>query len=114
MAHGHFSHHGPYAYDERAAFYRQQDDERRQRELTDRAARWIASKMAGHQFDTLAALERAVIDLVTTMQDGEPDDAMRATITRACVALWMGEVTRDAMYRLCVVKSETGVTFTAA
>ena len=87
-----------------AAFYRQQDQERAERETAERAARWIAGKLAGHRFDSLAALERSVIDLVTVMQDGEPDASMAATIHRASVMLWTGEINRDSLYRLCVIR----------
>ena len=115
MSHGHFSTSGsPYRLDPKSAFYREQEEARREVEHTERAARWIAGKLGGQHYATRAEMERAVVWLVETMQGGPCDDAMRGTITRACVALWMGQVDRDAFYRPCVTRSESGIRFTAA
>jgi hypothetical protein len=99
---------------QREEFYRMQEAERLTREHAERSARWIAGKLQGHQYDTLAAMERSVVELVTEWQQGEPDEEMMATIHRACVLIWVGTVDRDAMYRRCVERSAEGVRFTVA
>jgi hypothetical protein len=115
MAYGRFTTSGvtsPNTFDQgKAAFYRQQEESRREQEHAERSARWIAGKLAGHQYDTLAGMEAAVVEYVTEWQGDAPDDEMMGTIHRACVLLWMGEVDRDSYFRKAVERNANGVTF---
>lgn len=99
---------------QREEFYREQDRQRQEREHAERSARWIAGKLGGHQYDSLAAMERSVIEYVTEWQQDAPDDEMLGTIRKACTLIWVGEVDRDSRWRKCVERSETGVRFLGA
>jgi len=98
----------------REQFYREQEEQRRRTEHTERSARWIAGKLVGQEFTSLADLERATVHVVETIQGGPVDEEMAATIKRACVLLFMGLVDRDSMYRRTVERQGDTVRFTAA
>ena len=101
---------GAYSFDHgRKAFYEKQDAERRAKELAERAARWIAGKMAGQEFTSLADLHHAASDLVT-----EVTDEQATAIRQGCVLIWLGQCDRDLGYRRCVERSGDTLTFLAA
>lgn len=97
----------------RAAFYRKQEQERRERDLAERAARWLAGTLGGLEFQSLAGLEEIALQAATHWH-GEITEEQATAIRRACTLLWLGEVTRDASFRLTVSRTEGGLRFVAA
>jgi hypothetical protein len=116
MAHGTFTPVGQstYAHDQgRADFYRRQEATRRAHELAERAARWLAGRLAGLEFTHLAGLTTVALECAEHWHGALTEEQVTA-VRRGAVMLWLGECDRDSSYRLCVSRSEAGVRFTEA
>jgi hypothetical protein len=116
MAHGTFTPVGQstYAHDQgRAEFYRRQEQQRRAHELAERAARWLAGRLAGLEFTHLSGLTTVALECAEHWHGGLTAEQTTA-IRQGCVLLWLGEATRDDQYRRVVERSEAGVRFTEA
>ena len=103
-------------YDQgRAAFYRQQEAERKLRERVERANHWLALRFVGRDFHTLAELQQAARDEVLA-EYSEIDDATQDIIAKAVTQPWLGKV-EWALFReprVRAVAADNHVVFSAA
>jgi hypothetical protein len=101
-----------YSHDQgKAAFYREQEQQRRERELTERVAGAIAGGLGGREFTTLVELHLAAHAWVQSQRDMTSE--IELATARAAVLLWLGKHDRDSRYRRCVEKVGNVIRFVA-
>lgn len=104
MSHGSFVTFGsPWKEDERSRFYRQQEAERRERELVARAAHWFANQLVGVSLTSLEQTHQMCSELATTIY-GDRVATLATVIRKAAVLVWLATVERATVDPLPVAE----------
>jgi hypothetical protein len=86
---------GPYSFDhQREAFYRQQEQERKERDHVLRAAQWFAGQLVGLPLTSLEQTYALCRELAETRYGRDRVEAMAVVVRKAATLCWLAEVQR--------------------